>query len=408
MTRLATSVRTTPARVLVSTLAPGLGGVDAMTAFVVNTVATLGLEPVIGHYAPYRIAPALSVPSFRLLQRKTASQLGIAYAGRESHAIGAWLPELEFTHHLASRHWRGLMQTCDAFVAVSGNVLAATPFLQTGRPYLAWVASDWQGDREDRVRAFPPLRRWFDSVVVAPVVRRLERALLRSGRILSLSEHTAAALAKMAGPDFPRVTLPVAIDTDLFTPAAGALIRGRLGFAGRFNDPRKNIALFLTAVQLLRQQGHEVSAVLIGDTAGPAVIELVEKLGLGLHVTFMPGLSRPALRDCMQTLDVFVLPSHQEGLGISALEALACGVPVVSTRCGGPEEFVIPGVTGELAGSTPSEMADRIAAIISDRELRSRMSQAARQIVEDRYSIAQAQATFVKAFQSTFPQLVGH
>jgi glycosyltransferase involved in cell wall biosynthesis len=102
-----------------------------------------------------------------------------------------------------------------------------------------------------------------------------------------------------------------------------------------------------------------------------------------------------------------VLPSHQEGLCISALEAMACGVPVVSTRCGGPEEFVIPDVTGSLVGDDPREMAEAIASILVDRDLRLRMSLAARALVEDRYSVSHADAVFAKAFKAAFPHVVG-
>jgi asparagine synthase (glutamine-hydrolysing) len=394
-------------RVLISTLSPGKGGVSAMTSFVVRSLAARGLEPVIAHYQPYSVMPALSVPSFRLLQRRAGWERGEAYDGREIHAIGAWLPELEFTHYAATTYWRQLMDSCDAFVAVSGNVLAATPFCETGRPYLAWVATDWQGDRQDRAKRFPLVRRLLDACVNAPVIRRLEKKLLASGQILSLSDYTAGVLAGIAGSSFDKIILPVAVDSKLFVPHISALVPGRLGFAGRFNDPRKNIGLFLKAVAEMRRRGHDVSVVLMGDAAEPPITQLIASLALDAHVSVKPGLSQSEMRDCMQTLDVFVVPSHQEGLCIAALEAMACGVPVVSTRCGGPEEFVVPGQTGSLVGSDPKEMADAIASIIGNRELRSRMSQSARQLIEERYTNARVEAIFSQAFKATFPELSG-
>ena len=393
-------------RVLVSTLAPGNGGVNAMTGFVVRMLAASGLEPVIAHYAPYSVTPALSVPSFRLFQRSAGSQRGLAYDNREIHAIGAWLPELEFTHYAATRHWRQLMDSCDAFVAVSGNVLAATPFHQAGHPYLAWVATDWDGDRRDRVKHFPLARRLLDTCVNAPIIRRLEKRLLASGRIISLSDHTARVLGDITGAPFRKVVLPVAVDAGLFVPGESAsTVPGRLGFAGRFNDPRKNIGLFLAAVALLRGAGQDVSAVLMGDTAQPAITQLIASLDLNAHVSIRPGLSRAEMRDCMQTLDVFVLPSHQEGLCIAALEAMACGVPVVSTRCGGPEEFVVPDVTGYLVDADPQAMAHAIGSIIGDPSLRSRLSRSARQMVEDRYTNDRVEAIFSQEFKAAFPDL---
>lgn len=392
-------------RVLVATLAPANGGVNAMTGFVVRNLTALGLEPVIAHYAPYSVTPELSVPAFKLLQRGARAQRGITYGNHEIHAIGAWLPELEFTHYAATGHWRQLMNTCDAYVAVSGNVLAATAFRQTGRPYLAWVATDWQGDRQDRVKHFPLARRILDKYLNGPIIRRLEKNLLACGRVLSLSDYTAKALGDIAGPLFQKEILPVPVDAELFVPKPSSLVPGRLGFAGRFNDPRKNIGLLLQVVAQLRQASPQVSVVLMGDAAEPAVTQMIAALGLQDHVSIRPGLSREQMRDCLQTLDVFVLPSHQEGLCIAALEAMACGVPVVSTRCGGPEEFVIPGVTGSLVGFEPREMTDAIATILTDRDLRARLSHSARGMVEERYTSARAEAVFAQAFRAAFPEL---
>jgi len=229
--------------------------------------------------------------------------------------------------------------------------------------------------------------------------------VLASGRTLSLSKHTADALAAIAGTAFHKELLPVAVDTRLFTPAIGATVRGRLGFAGRFNDPRKNIGLLLQAVARLRGEGHDVSAVLMGDTPDAEMLRQVEAMGLAGYIVFQPGLSRETMRDWMQTLDVFVLPSHQEGLCIAALEAMACGVPVVSTRCGGPEEFVIPGVTGRLVAADAGEIAGAVAAIVEDAELRSAMSRAARALVEERYTHERVEAIFSRAFMASFPAL---
>jgi glycosyltransferase involved in cell wall biosynthesis len=393
------------ARVLISTLAPGLGGVDAMTRFVVRSLVARGLEPVIAHYAPYRVSPALSAPSFRLLRGRPGWRRDTTYGGLETYAMGAWLPELEFTHNWATSHWRRIMDSCDAFVAVSGNVLTATPFFQTRRPYLAWVASDWQGDRKDRARRFPLLRRLLDTLLIAPVIGRLERRLLRAGNILALSEYTARMLTEVAGPAIRKARLPLTVDTAMFLPEAGAIIPGRLGFAGRFNDPRKNVGLFLKTIARLRDTGHDVTAILMGDAPSAAVLQLAADLELGPHITFESGSSLAQMRNSIQTLDVFVLPSHQEGLCVSALEAMACGVPVVSTRCGGPEEFVLPGVTGELVASDPGPMADAIARIITDRELRSGMSQSARRIVQERYAAEPAEAVFLRELDATFPNL---
>src|SRR5262245_40927589 len=85
-------------RVLISTIAPEDGGVPANVRFIAGTLRGRGYEPILAHYEPYSRSPHLSVPSFRLLQRRVGSEVRHALDHCEAHAIGAWLPELEFTH----------------------------------------------------------------------------------------------------------------------------------------------------------------------------------------------------------------------------------------------------------------------------------------------------------------------
>jgi asparagine synthase (glutamine-hydrolysing) len=390
-------------RVLISTLAPNDGGVPAMVRFAADALTQQGFEPVCAFHVNYSAMPELSVPSFRLLQRRPGHRVTRDAQGREQHAFGAWLPELEFTHYLPTREWRRLMDSCDAFIAITGNVLAATPFLLAGRPYVAWTSTDWDGDRRDRVRRFPWPRRLLDTCINAPVIRRLERRLLRGGHVVSVSEHTARVLQERAGMPLPHVVLSVPIELELFVPAPPARVPGRIGFAGRYNDPRKNIGLLLAAAARLRTRRDDVHVALMGDSPNDAVRETVAQLGLQDHVSFHPDLPRDKMRDLMQTLDVFVVPSHQEGLCISALEALACGVPVVSTRCGGPEQFVVSGVSGELVDSTAEAVADAVARIMEDEALRSTLSSGGRHLVETHYSPARARTLLLQQLQQAFP-----
>lgn len=392
-------------RVLIATLAPSQGGVYMMTDYVVQVVRQLGLEPVIAHYAPYSTDPLLSVPSFKLLQRQVGAQVGRSHGGAETHALGAWLPELEFTHYWPTRQWRDVMDGCDAFVAVAGNALAALPFEHTGRDYVAWVASDWHGDRRDRVRRFPWFRRVLDACINGPVIRRMEAKLLRAGRVLSLSEHTATMLAGVAGDRFERTLLPMPVDTAHFTPDPAAVRPGRIGFVGRLDDPRKNVDLMLSAVARLRARGRDAQAFLVTDHPTQALQDRIASHGLGDNARIARGSDRQVVRDHLQTFDVFALPSWQEGLCIAALEAMACGIPVVSTRCGGPEEFVLPGQTGDTTGFDADDMADAIDKIVSDRALRESLGRNARALVEQRYAASRTREVLERSLLSTFPNL---
>jgi glycosyltransferase involved in cell wall biosynthesis len=195
------------------------------------------------------------------------------------------------------------------------------------------------------------------------------------------------------------------VSTDWYTPKPDLTVSGRIGFTGRFDDPRKNIGLLLEAFALVRQRHAMATLTLIGGVATDEIAATARRLGLGDAVRFISRLEGEALRAEIQSFDVFVVPSYQEGLCIAALEAMACGVPVVSTRCGGPAEFVLPGVTGELVGFAPTELAEAVGGIIADREYRTRLSQGARRLVETRYTHQHAKSVFLEAFFREFPEL---
>lgn len=384
--------------VLVSSIAPVSGGVPTMTRFITDVLQSRGWSPVLAHYEPYSVTPELSVPAFQLLQKRPGRQQRTTWGTLETHAFGAWLPELEFTHYRASRMWCELMDRCSRFVAVCGNALAAMPFSDTDRPFTAWVASGWEEDRRDRVQRFPPARKWLDQWVNAPVLRCQERAVLKAGRILALSEYTRTSLDRIAGEPVCHAVLPMPIDSRFFTPDANKVKTFRVGFTGRLDDPRKNIGLMIDAVGKLVEQGVDAKAVLVGGALSADIEARVALRGLSGRIENVGYVTPNELKDLLQSFDVFVLPSHQEGLCISALEAMACGCPVVSTRCGGAEEFVLDDETGYLVDFEALQMADAIQRISGDRNLRSRLSMSARQLVVEHYGSERCEHIFWNAF----------
>lgn len=357
---------------------------------------------MLAHYEPYSLTPMMSVPALRLFQRLPRAERRSALEGCETYAIGAWFPEFEFTHYLATEVWKRLMDDCDIYFAIAGNALSATPYYQTGRPFLAWLAAGWNDDRKDRTRVFPRRRRIFDRAFVKPFAMRLETAILQSGSILSVSQYTKGVLERTAGTGVVKAVLSMPIDSDVFSPAPCERVRGRIGFCGRIHDPRKNLKLLFESLAHMRKSGARVTALLVGGKADDKVRYQIEQLAIGDAVEFRPYLTPERLRDQLRTLDVFVVPSHQEGLCIAALEAMACGCPVVSTRCGGPEEFVISGETGLLVGFDPIEMADAVTKIMADDGFRQRLTEGARALVLKNYSNASSEAVFWTAFAGLF------
>ena len=392
-------------RALISTIEPVDGGVPTMTRCIADLLRELEIEPVFAWYEPWSSQPRLSVPMYALPSgRRPGSVARPAYGDHEGHGIGAWLPELEFTHYLPRRPWRELIASCSYHLSVTGNPLCAAPFARLGVPFLAWVATPWEADRTNRVRSFSRPRRWLDQGINSPVLQKLERQILQApgSHVLALSTYTSRALERIAGRPMDGVLL-MPVDTRVFHPEPGKVRPWRLGFSGRYGDPRKHIDLLLEAVSLLKRQGQPVELELVGEKQTNLLDAQLADLQIADRVHCHSHLPASDLAGLLQGMDVFVIPSHQEGLCIAALEAMACAVPVVSTRCGGPEEFVLDDHTGQLTASDPAAMAAAISSICQDRDRRERLAQGACRWINEHASTTSARDTFLRHFDAVYP-----
>ncbi len=396
-------------RVLISTIRPDSGGVPAKLFWVIGELKLLGLVPVVAWYEPWSRTPRLSVPAHAVCSFRRPGQCQEPVFGEtEGHGFGAWLPELEFTHFLPGRAWRQLIRSCQLHLSVTGNPLCAFRYTALQLPFLAWVGTPWEGDRVDRVRTFPIPRRLLDHVFNAPILRRLEREVLQDprGRILTISQVTGHALQRIGGRSMDGV-LYLPPDSTLFNPLPELSVPWRIGFSGRYSDPRKQIGLLLAAVRRLADQGYPVQLELTGERDGSFLDSQLQDLAIADRVRCHPYLSASEMAAVIQRWNVFVIPSYQEGLCIAGLEAMACGVPVVSTRCGGPEDFVNSGETGFLVDSDECAMAAAIHTLCTDSMLHQKLSAGAIAWVQANASEQEARSIFRRHLSTVYPGLTG-
>jgi teichuronic acid biosynthesis glycosyltransferase TuaC len=183
-------------------------------------------------------------------------------------------------------------------------------------------------------------------------------ALSNVTRVISVSQALRKMVVDKYGADGDRLTvIPNGVDVTRFVPVPAAEARKALGM-----DDQGPMVLYVGAIKrskgvayLLRAAGRLVEThrtcprfffLGAGDYEREAR-HLSDELGLGDHVVFAGNKPNTEIPLWMNACDVLVLPSLSEGFGVVLIEAMACGKPVVSTRCGGPEEIVIPG-TGIL------------------------------------------------------------
>jgi len=209
-----------------------------------------------------------------------------------------------------------------------------------------------------------------DGIVAASVVER--RALL--------AEYGADAAHT--------TVIPCGVDTELFRPGDRALARARVGaeeaplvlYVGRI-APIKGLETLLDTVAQLRARGSSLRLLIVGGEADePAdgheaeIRQRVDRLGLRETVRFVGAQPQEALRDYYVAADVTVLPSYYESFGMVALEAMACGSPVIGSRVGGLATTVRDGVTGFLVpDGDAAALADRLEAVAGDADLRFRL-----------------------------------
>ncbi len=158
-----------------------------------------------------------------------------------------------------------------------------------------------------------------------------------------------------------------------------------VGSAGRL-APEKNYQMLLAGAAECRAKGQDMHVVLFGDgEERPALVALAAQLGIATSVSFMGW--RTDLHRVMGALDVFVLTSASEGLPLALLEAMAMGLPIISTPVGDIPHVVEEGRTGHLVPvGDASGLAARLGGFLLDPSSRRRMGAFARQTVIDGHS----------------------
>ena len=170
-------------------------------------------------------------------------------------------------------------------------------------------------------------------------------------------------------------------------------------YAGRLRT-RKAVGVLVEAfAQLL--EGAQARLVVAGDGEHRETLEArVEALGIGGSVRFLGAVPRPEMLRWYGTADVFCLPSLYEGFPLAILEAMAAGLPVVSTTVSGIPEAVEHGVTGLLVPpEDASGLAAALGALVADPELRRSMGDAGRRRVAEEFSISKVCGAYLESWR---------
>ncbi len=244
-----------------------------------------------------------------------------------------------------------------------------------------------------------------------PMVDRLADVLMFTGqRIADL--HTSGVLPRQ-----PSVVFYPPVDTGVFRPRCElrSQARAALGLANEEPvvgmvanlNPQKGLEYFVRAAALVRQAIPACQFMVIGATHAThqryeqAVRGLVDELGLHHSVAFAGACDNPELTYQAMDLKLVTAVPRSEGATTTAIEAMACGVPVVTTDVGAVREVVAHGETGFVVPPRqPPELAAAVIRLLKDPELRAAMGAAARSRVEARLNLDHCLDTHLRAYDA--------
>jgi glycosyltransferase involved in cell wall biosynthesis len=229
------------------------------------------------------------------------------------------------------------------------------------------------------------LRRWYAFLEMQMKVAK------QIPRLVTVSENSRRDIVSQMGVSEDRLHIvPVGVDQQTFRPLPHvARVPGRIMTTASADVPMKGLVPLLEAVAKLRVERPEAHLVVIGKQKEKSKIPAVlERLGLENVVQFVSGVAQERIIELYAEAEVAVVPSLYEGFSLPAIEAMACGVPLVATTGGALPEVVGPDGVAALSVpvNDPSALAIAIERLLDDPELRARIGDAGRNRVLDRFT----------------------
>ena len=259
-----------------------------------------------------------------------------------------------------------------------------------------------------------------------PAIREIgeEQVVAAADRLVANTDTEARELIELyhADPDRVRVIHP-GVDLEVFAPGDRSQARELLGlrdgqmvllFVGRIQPLKAPDLLIKAAAAMVERDPGLRTNLVVAVCGGPsgtglerpdALITLARELGVQDVVRFVPPASREQLVEWYRAADVCVVPSYSESFGLVAIEAQACGTPVVAASVGGLRTAVADGISGVLVeGHAVGDWAAALTRLLGDVKERTRLATGARIHAESfgwDHTVDQLLAVYAEAVESS-------
>lgn len=398
-------------RLLIGTQHPDFrGGVLTLCRAFLNWAREEPMVSTALAYTPLRRADELDLGIGSLIRGRWRPQVREErFEDLPAYCCGRVFSSLESLRIVGTRKlWQDLLDRYDLHQVVCGYALTGLPQALCGKRFVICAATSMDGDKRARLEKASFLRRVVHGLQVNRL-RALERLVLeKAACVLAISPYTRLDLIEHGADPERTEIIRTPIDTDRFRPGLDHADHFTVMWTCRHNDPRKRTGDLIRAFAILAKKAPEARLALVGDGSSDAVNQLATELGIASQVAYLgrrPDAEMPSLYN---RASVFAIPSDQEGLGIAGLEAMACAVPVVSTRCGGAEAFVIPEKTGILVDrGSIEQLADALIHLHQNGEERLRLGRQSRAFVEENYSVEQFAKQMRLVYSKVWPEAWG-
>ncbi len=381
---------------------PHVGGQGVYTRHLTKALVDLGHHveviggqpyPVLDDAVPLRKLPSLDIYNDQYPLRMP--WIGELKTWQDWVEVGTFMAG-SFPEPLAFslRAWRYLKDRTADFDIVHDNQCLGYGLQLIERDGLPVVATIHHPITVDRKLELEHSRNLYEKVSKARwygFTRMQGRVARKMKRIITVSENSYKDIVRDFGVSPERMHIvPVGVDVALFKPVPGeAVVPGRLITTTSSDVALKGLKYLLEALAKVRVENPDAHLVIIGRRKeGGLSSDTIEKLGLESHVQFVSGVPEAEIIRLYSTAELAVVPSLYEGFSLPAIEAQACGVPLVATTGGAIPEVVGP--HGETALMVPPGDSEALAAMLKDclgkPELRSTIGAAGRKRVVDNWS----------------------